>query len=195
MVWTAPKHYKVGEQPTAADMDTYVRDNQGYLYNKLAETTLALAAGSIAFTNIPGTYRHLWIVGQARGDAAVTQVNLYVTFNADGGNNYEYMYERTRKTTLSVSGNFAQAQIIAGYIAAGSSAAGHAGGFSIQIQNYAGTTAYKTLVSQCFEGADVNLHRAGGAWYSTNAITTVTLAPASGNLIAGSRATLYGMMV
>lgn len=196
MAWTTPKRWKVGEQPTAANLNTYIRDNTSYLYTVIANTLLAEAAASIAFTNIPGTFRHLWLVGQARGDTAAGQVNLHLTFNGDGGNNYEYIYERANKTNISITGAFSQASIIAGFITAASSAAKHAGGFSIQIQNYAATVAYKTLVGQCFEGADVYFHRVGAAWYSTSAITTVTLfLPASANFIAGSMATLYGMLV
>lgn len=49
MTWTTPKTWNVGDAATAADMNTYVRDNSSYLYTGRAQFQVHLAtAQSIA---------------------------------------------------------------------------------------------------------------------------------------------------
>jgi hypothetical protein len=65
----------------------------------------------------------------------------------------------------------------------------------INIQNYSNTTTYKTallrsnLATGTYPGVDAFV----GLWRSTSAITSITILPASNNLLSGSTFTLYGI--
>jgi len=48
MVWTDPKTFTVGELLTAADLNTYVRDNLDFLYRKPIVTVRLTATQSVA---------------------------------------------------------------------------------------------------------------------------------------------------
>ena len=48
MVWTDPKTFTVGELLTAADLNTYVRDNLDFLYRKPIVTVRLTAVQSVA---------------------------------------------------------------------------------------------------------------------------------------------------
>ena len=56
----------------------------------ISETELGASAASVTFSSIPGTYRSLFIVAQARTDRAASDADtLNVRFNSDTGNNYD----------------------------------------------------------------------------------------------------------
>jgi hypothetical protein len=64
------------------------------------------------------------------------------------------------------------------------------------IYNYAGTTFWKiTTATNGYEQAASTLYSLAnsGMWHSTAAITSIRLAPGTGNFVAGSSFTLYGM--
>jgi hypothetical protein len=70
------------------------------------------------------------------------------------------------------------------------------GAFIYDIHDYASSTNYKTI--RQFGGVDQNTsggyaRLASGLWLNTNAITSITLKPASGSLGAGTTFALYGI--
>lgn len=197
MPWTAPRTWTAAEVLKATDLNTNVRDNIAYLYNKLAETILADAAASITLT-IPTTYRHLIIDGQARSaKAAVATDTLVVRFNADDGANYSYQLYYNSGGGKGAATSSSQTSGAVGIVLAAGAAANHFGGFTVHVHHHAGTTFNKTYVTQsaAATGSGLYFYRYGGLWANSAAITSITLFALGGNLIAGSMATAYGLPI
>jgi anti-sigma-K factor RskA len=58
--------------------------------------------------------------------------------------------------------------------------------------NYANTTIYKTSIARS-NNASTGVDSMVSVWRSTNAVTSVKVYPASGNMASGSTFTLYGI--
>lgn len=154
--------------------------------------------GTFDFTSIPASYKVLKVVYLARGDTAATSTNLWVRFNGDSGNNYDYERSLATATTVSCDQGQAVAQVICGDVVAANGPANSADSGEITIPNYAGTTFQKSLVAisgaKNGTGAGNTFTRfASGWWRSTVAINEVTVLPAAGNFVVGSVAYLYGL--
>jgi hypothetical protein len=201
MVWTTPRTWSTGEIVTAAQLNTHLRDDLNYLYDnrvvKIAESVLGASAASVTLSSIPGTYRNLFILWQARGDTAAVNTQMQLQFNGDTGANYDYIEENFRNGTASGAGAVAATAMSLDYLAASTAPVGTTGGGRIMIPNYAGTTFHKTVITEAFmrDGTVATspfLSISGGDWRSTVAITSVLLKPTAGNFIAGSSFQLYG---
>lgn len=160
-------------------------------YTPIATTTLATATSSVTFSSIPSTYTDLICVVDAKLVSGATSTNLVGYLNSDTGNNYSW-------TRLFGDGSSAASDRASNYgsmilAAAGFLSNANPTNYIIQINNYANTTTYKTVLSRSnFAGngtdAIVNL------WRNTAAITTLKLqTQISNNMIAGSTFTLYGI--
>jgi hypothetical protein len=57
MAWTTPKTWAVGDPATAADLNTYVRDNVAFLYGT------RIQANRISVTYTTGGYNLVWANG------------------------------------------------------------------------------------------------------------------------------------
>lgn len=164
------------------------------------DQTLGSDTATIDFTSISGSYKHLRLIVQARSTrAAQTEDNVFFTFNADTGNNYDSQLLQVRGTGTAISEALAGANSgVVMIVPAASSPAGSASSFVIEIPNYAGTTFNKSFT--CHGSAPLTdsangmrLESSAGEWRSTAAITRITLDLVNGNFLAGSRATLYGI--
>lgn len=156
-------------------------------YEPIATNTVSGSSTSvITFSSIPATYTDLIIVEQTTASA-----NAYssIYFNTD---NASTNYSRTYLIAVAsaVSGRDTNQPTFGAidYISSGTTTNSHI----YQINNYANTTTYKTLLSR------YNLVNDGsggyvGLWRSTAAITTITFTRASGTYTAGSIYTLYGI--
>lgn len=164
-----------------------------------------IAAGAIAswdVQNISQAYNHLKLVFSIRESGAAGSDVATARFNNDSGANYDY-------ETLNVSntGGVSQSESLAqtsGRIAPcpGSTAVANLFAASeAMIPNYAQTVAEKAAFSFGFQkigttGASNNvlLNAYGMGWRSTAAINRITILPASGNFITGSRFSIYGIL-
>jgi hypothetical protein len=150
------------------------------------------------FTSISGSYTHLKIYVQARGDTAANETDIHLTLNNDSGSNYDNQLLSDSNTTVTGSNVAGGAQNYVGHMPANTATANHAGSVEITIFNYAATTFYKNYNAICGSiyttTAGSALFRiSAGQWRNTGAVTRVTLTPAAGNFAAGSVATLYGI--
>ena len=165
----------------------------------IEDQLLVGADADFDFTAIPATYKHLCLVVYARGDAAGASTILIARFNGDSGANYDDEYKDVDGTTNSAPvGQVAQTFLQCGEIPGWTAGASRAGLYEILIPAYAGTTLFKMLRSHggWSDGtavANQSIRHATGTWRSTAAINRVQLLPGSGNFVAGSRATLYGL--
>ena len=88
--------YTTNQLITAAHGNSYWKDNEAAHWSEISNSArlietieVAIAAANIDFTAIPATYNHLRLVMAGRGTNAATNEAAYLTFNADGGANYD----------------------------------------------------------------------------------------------------------
>jgi hypothetical protein len=160
-------------------------------YEPIATNTLGSATTTVTFSSIPSTYTDLIIV--VNGAAASGGNNLGIRFNTDSGSNYS-------TTRMQGNGSSATSDRVSSTFIYGNSLPTTLGNGNniIQIQNYANTTTYKTVLTRnsnpaSVVGTTVGLWR-GSTGSATEAITSISLSPEfSVNWVSGSTFTLYGI--
>ena len=166
----------------------------GATYTPIATNTLGSAAASLTFSSIAGTYTDLVLVMSARTDNTGTGATYCVRYNSDSSAIYSL-------TALEGNGSTAISERYTGvsYAESGrlntSSSSNTTPNLSIvNIMNYANTTTYKTALTRSSASnetyavdAEVTL------WRSTAAISSLYIYPSSGNFVAGSIFSLYGI--
>lgn len=169
----------------------------------IAETELADAAASIAFSSIPAGFRRLILIVEARTDRADEADGVLVQFNSDGGSNYDYIrFYASSATAATVSAARATTSIMIGQAEAASSRASNWAPCEATIHDYAATDREKWIststtgrMGNVSADADIVFGFQQGRWRSTAAITSITIIPQIGpNFVAGTRATLYGVL-
>lgn len=160
------------------------------------DSTLGVAAASFDVTSIPATYDHLFGYLVARGDKSAVYTYLQMIFNNDSSANYKGEFLAGSSVTAH-SEEFTGSSFIAlGYVAAASSPAGACGTCDFRVLNYTGTVFNKHIDFQDGFRSQTSTMEADvgfGEWMSTAAVTQLTFFPDSGNFIAGSRLTIYGL--
>ena len=157
--------------------------------------TVSVGSGgqaTIEFTGIASTYKHLQIRGLLRtGSGTQMQIRL----NSDTTSNYSsHGVAGDGSTTASYNGanvSFGRWNIYAG-LPTGANIFAVA---IIDILDYANTNKYKTV--RILHGQDSNgsgeVGLSSAAWFSTTAVSTVTLFPPSGTIAQYSQFALYGI--
>jgi hypothetical protein len=190
-----------GDVLTSALWNTYLQGNadSGFM-RKLADSTLTVAASSFDFTSIPATFAHLMLVLYLRGDAAATNVDAVIRFNADSGANYDRQLLYGTAATAGASETLAGTSIGigAGALPGGNAPVGVLGQCDVCIAHYAGSAKQKSLEARSSGKSGIasgNLYssRVSGFWRSTAAINEIQILTSTGNWDIGSRATLYGL--
>jgi hypothetical protein len=162
-------------------------------YTPIYAQTLSSSASSITFSNIPGTYTDLVLVSNLTGS---TVIDPSIQFNGDTGANYS-------NTNLSGNGSsaFSNRNTSVAYVRMDESAYGSTANptsYVTQINNYANTTTYKTILGRNNNGA-TGVDAIASSWRgstgsSTQPITAITVyCRGSGNFVSGSTFTLYGI--
>jgi len=155
---------------------------------------------TMQFDNVPNNYFGLAIRYMARCDSANISVRLQLQFNGDGGSNYHgTLAHRFAGTLTDVQSNHNIGSIPVGEIpGASATQTNTAGAGLIEIPGYTNTTFTKLVTSKGVVELDNTLDNqlldelGAGQWNNTAAITSITLQPATGSFVAGSRAVLYG---
>ncbi len=147
------------------------------------------SSGTITFSGIPSTYKHLQIRFIARGS---TDAVSYVRFNSDTGTNYSdhMLYGGgTSASALNDVNNTRMAQL------RHSDTSSIVGGGVVDILDYANTSKYKTM--RALTGCDFNgsgiVMMTSGNWRSTSAISSITIFVDGGNYSTDSTFALYGI--
>jgi hypothetical protein len=166
-------------------------------YESISTVTVSSSVGSISFTSIPSTYKHLQIRALQKSDFTSTGLTLeaYIALNSDTtSTNYKGHYLYGNGTGANAGVSSFQSGIEYGF----TSRTNPASTFNnavIDILDYQNTNKYKTLRS--LSGGDGNGAGAVGLWSSvwmnTNAVTTITLLPYSSNWTQYSSFALYGI--
>lgn len=156
-------------------------------YVALDKKTLVSAVSSVTFTGIPSTYTDLVIVGQgtmATGSGAF----IALQFNGDTTANYS----NTRiYGNGSAAGSLRDTNQTSGVVGAMYSGIAN---FVCNIQNYANTTTYKTIVSRNSAPTSGEASEYATLWRkSPEAITSITVVAQTDNMAIGTTFSLYGI--
>ena len=163
----------------------------------IARTVLGSDTASVDFTGIPATYENLMVTYLARGTGSDTWSRVHLRFNGDSGPNYQYgSGGRTGASFVAADGASGQAQMVVGLLTDASASAAYPAAGTLTVAGYARTVFNKVVSCVDVSSASTVHHGAiltGGLWASTAAVNQVTLLPSSGNFVAGSVFTLYGI--
>lgn len=167
---------------------------------RVYDSVLGADTANFDITSIPGGYKHLLLLLQARATGAVVAALVEARFNNDSSANYDYEYGGAFGPSNTITANgAAQTFLSIGDCPGASATAGYAATIRSEITNYAGTTFDKTAASQSSlaqstAAAGIYVEVITGHWRTTaTAITRITIFPSSGNFKAGSRCTLYAL--
>lgn len=152
---------------------------------------------AITFSSL-GSYTHLCIRYQGRGDASATSVALQLTVNSDSGSNYDRENGTHNGSTTAAGESLGNTFGVIGQMSAANAATGNAGGGIIDFFDYRNTSFHKVMRSHVTwktgNGTGGTLEQILGVhWRSTAAITSITLTCSSGNFASGSKFSLYGI--
>jgi hypothetical protein len=163
----------------------------------LVEEKTPSGVGSVTFSSLGSGYRSLRIVVHGRSAAVATTDNVWVQFNADTGNNYDWLYSQNTGAAATQTGLVATNHAIVGVLTAASALADSPGQAVIDIPYPFDTTFQK--IGHFYGGL---LHTAAtsggfefrgtGRWRSTAAITSITVLLDTANFVTGTKIALYG---
>jgi len=160
-------------------------------YESIATATGTGSSGTITFSSIPSTFKHLQIRIHQVTASGTNDINM--TFNNDSAANYAVHYLYGTGTTASALGATAVGFIKAAGV--NNTATTTIPDVSIiDILDYASTTKNKT--ARVFEGTDQNgsgsVAIVSGLWLNTSAINRLDFVSAS-NYATTTRIALYGI--
>lgn len=167
-------------------------------FESIATATLTSAASSISISSIPSTYQHLQLrcrVQSTANTGNIREVNL--TINSDTGTNYARHSLIGDGGTAFANSGATRANINHQWCPDQSLGSGFWGVACFDFHDYANTSKFKTV--RLLAGGEQNNSAYGriilgsGLWQSTSAITSISLAPDSGNFSAGTTIALYGI--
>jgi hypothetical protein len=170
-------------------------------YELIESTVLTSAQASVTFSNLgdySSTYKHLQIRATARTTSGDNYVGLMVAVNGDTGSNYaeHFLYSNVNSVTSGAATSKVRMNL------------GWPPGTPINASAYAGAVidlldAYSTTKNKTFRalggfagttgGNNSFIALNSGAWFNTSSVTSLTLSLSGGNLVAGSRFSLYGI--
>ena len=165
-------------------------------YESIATVTVGSGgAGSIDFTSIPSTFKHLQIRVVARGTTAAASQEQYITFNGTSTNYYSaHILYGTGSSAFSTVSTYTTVNLMPRLIAASSTASTFTS-YITDILDYQNTNKNKVIRS--LGGFDANgsgeIDFQSGLWMNTAAISSINIRPSAGNFAEYSKFALYGI--
>lgn len=163
-------------------------------YTPIQTYTLTTASADFTFTSIPATYTDL-VIAFTGGPVSAGQ-DLRLQFNADTGSNTNYSATILRGVTTSAQSNRSSNNAYIYLDWSGGDAGLLTSIYKINIMNYT-ASIFKTTLTRFGNvnttGTNTSSEVSAGMWRSTSTVTSAKLSYTSGNILAGSTATLYGI--
>ena len=150
-------------------------------YSLIESQTLGSATATVTFSSIPATFTDLILVIRARTISA----NYNLRLNGDTGANYSYTVIAGNGSSATSSRSSSNTVIGLTYTGSGAPMT------KLQIQDYANTTTYKTVLNRQDDAANATVASVG-LWRSTAAINSITIV-SPGTIPSGSTFKLYGI--
>lgn len=148
------------------------------------------ASGTITFSSIPATYKHLQLRWTAKSSGGERDVSL--RFNSDTGSNYALHTLRGNGTAAASFSSLTQTSITLQEAAQNSVTANAYAGGVLDILDY---TQAKNKTTRSIQGSlDPEINLQSGLWTNTGVVSTITLVLGSAqNFQTASRFSLYGI--
>ena len=168
----------------------------GGSFESIATTVGTGSSGTITFSSIPSTYKHLQIrcIVKDTYTASEGAQEGWLQLNADTASNYSYHRLNGNGSTASASG-VASNTVLDNAISISYGTNSAVGVAIIDIHDYASTTKFKTTRS--FNGCDQNgagyVRLSSGCWRSTSAVSSITIGGSIFNFTTSSVFSLYGI--
>lgn len=169
----------------------------------IADLTLGASQASfdtntILSGNIPAVYSHLKLVLLLREDDAIVLTNALLRINNDSGASYNLSNVQGNNNAAAASQNGGGTSHNDILSLGASATASKFAATDLLFYSYASATPQKVHTGTSYADGDntaANLmtRALGGTWRATSAITRLTVLPNSGNFVAGSRFSLYGI--
>lgn len=163
----------------------------------LSDVKVAAPVATIDFPNIPQTYSHLRMVVSARADSALIAAEIFLQFNGVATATYDRQRIYATGATPNATELLAQTSIAIANIPAANALANLFGVGDLMVWDY--TQVRPSSVQSTFyrkssnSAGDSIIGVYGGTARAQSAVTRMTLSLPSGNFVAGSRFTLYGL--
>lgn len=168
-------------------------------YELISTTTLGSATTTVTLNSIPATYKHLRLVISGRSSTANTSMsNIYVRLNGDSTSSYWWHASEVYGGSYSnqASATVATAAQI-GYTQNNNHTSGYFSGTEIEITDYTSTNKYKTGRFQSrVDSVDTAVgYMDFGSFVFMNsaAVSSLSFYLSTGDWIAGSRFSIYGI--
>jgi len=166
------------------------------MYGTLISTqTLTGTATTVTFSDIPGTYTDLVLTVSGRTDAAAI-FDIWFSFNLDSGANYSQMSLIGNSASASSASLTGQSTISAYYSLPGTTATANTfGSVIVTIPNYTAARAKTVSIESVSENNGTTAYQSlvAGLWNNTAAVTSISVQAYTGNFIAGTTMSLYGL--
>lgn len=159
---------------------------------RIAQFVLGSPSATVDFSSIPQTYQNLRLIITGACSTGGIDAGCLMTLNGDTGANYDIALQYNGGVSSTYGGTSADI----GNISANTSPPNSSGVIDLLIPGYAGTTfnkQFQSLSSRRDATSTIYIVMTGGCWHNASAITDILLTAASGNFIAGSVFTLYGL--
>jgi len=166
-------------------------------YELISTTILGSSAASVTFSGLgtsAAAYKHLQIRVTGRSDRGANGDGFGIRFNGDSGANYARHYLYGEGTGVFSGSNTAATFAGAINVTASTSPASVYSTGVVDVLDFANVSKYTTVRN--FNGtpaAGYFVSLGSGLWLNTAAITDITLYCISGNMVTGSRFSLYGL--
>ena len=168
--------------------------NGGGSITRIGQVVADGTSATMTVGSIPGTYSALVIHFQGRGDSGNNNQSAYCRFNADAGANYSCEMAGGASNSASASQSTGVTSLIDMAVPAATSTALRTGTIQTTVIGYA--NAFAKVASSHIAAYNYETFQAWLAhsvWASAAAVTSVTFGVNSGNWVAGSTLTVYGM--
>jgi hypothetical protein len=157
-------------------------------YEPIATNTLGTATDTVTFSSISGSYTDLVLVINYATSASTG--NALLRFNSDTGSNYSETALIGNGTTATSDRESSVTTIPISWFGTNSTA--DRVELIYNIQNYANTTTFKTIIGR-FNLSERGTGAIAGLYRSTSAISSLTVTNGNNNFVSGSTFTLYGI--
>jgi hypothetical protein len=164
-------------------------------YDALATVTPS-GTGIVTFAGIPSGYKHLQIRTLMRNTGGGSgEQSVLITMNGDTGGNYA-THRLTGNGSAAGAQSYTSGTAIVPYFNPENGTTSNVYGvYVIDLLDYANTSKNKTL--RLLGGIDYNgsgtVGLISGAWFNTNAISSITFTSGGGNWTTESQFALYGI--
>lgn len=175
-------------------LNSQVEAAGGGSYELIATANGTGSSGTITFSDIPQTYKHLQIRAVVRSTETGNNGALVMRLNSDSGSNYARHNLIGNGSSVTSSASTSTTAIASVAIASNQMTTGIHTPFVIDILDYASTsknTTYRAL-HQRNATASAEIWLSSGLWINTAAVTTITITDVA-NWTTSTRFSLYGI--